>query len=67
LEPLKVETRRLNNFMDTKNLENKIEKMIIIELVKAGASRDQVREVLGTLNNNEFAKINPIFNPKSKK
>jgi hypothetical protein len=53
--------------MDTKNLENKIEKMIIIELVKAGASRDQVREVLGTLNNNEFAKINPIFNPKSKK
>ncbi|MCA9352490.1 hypothetical protein KC866_03860 [Patescibacteria group bacterium] len=53
--------------METKDLENKIDKLIMIELVKSGATRDQVREVLGTLNNNEFAKINSIINPKQKK
>ena len=52
--------------MDTKNLENKIEKLIIIELLKVGATRDQVREVLGNLNNNEFAKISGIINSKKK-
>jgi hypothetical protein len=50
--------------MDTKNLEDKIEILIVIDLLRSGASRDQVREVLGSLDNNKFAKINSIINPK---
>jgi len=50
--------------MDTKNLENKIEILIIIDLLKSGANRDQIREVLGSLDNNKFAKLNNIINPK---
>jgi len=62
---LKVEIKRkINNFMDTKNLENKIETLIIIELLKLGASRDQVREIIGSLNNERFAKINSVMSKK---
>lgn len=50
-----------------KSLEDKLDKLqnssdtlILIELCKLGATRDQVREVLGSLNNNTFAKINKI-------
>jgi len=50
--------------MDTKNLENKIETLIIIELLKLGASRDQVREIIGSLNNERFAKINSVMSKK---
>lgn len=57
--------------MDTKNLENKIdalnkglELLIMIELAKKGANRDQVREALGSLDNNKFTKINSIINSK---
>jgi hypothetical protein len=57
--------------MDTKNLELKIDQLknsidilILIEFCKHGSKRDDVREALGSLDNNLFAKINKIINTK---
>ncbi len=57
--------------MDTKNLEVKIDQLktsvdilILIEFCKLQTKRDDVREVFGTLDNNLFAKVNKIINPK---
>lgn len=57
--------------MDTKNLEAKLDQLktsvdvlILIEFCKLRAKRDDVREVFGTLDNNLFAKVNKIINPK---
>jgi len=57
--------------MDTKNLEAKIDQLktsvdtlILIEFCKLRTKRDDVREVFGTLDNNLFAKVNKIINPK---
>jgi hypothetical protein len=59
--------------MDTKNLETKIDQLktsidilILIEFCKRGASRDGVREVFGSLDNNLFSKVNKIINNKAK-
>ena len=55
--------------MDTKNLETKIialknsvDMLILIELCRLKAKRSQVRDILGSLDNNAFSKINKIFN-----
>ncbi len=60
--------------METKSLEDKIDRLqtsidtlALIEFCKLGAKRDQVRDVFGTLDNNLFAKVNKIINPKDKK
>ena len=60
--------------MDTKNMEVKItalkdsvDKLILIELCKVNVKRDQAREILGSLDNNDFSKINKIFNNRNKK
>lgn len=60
--------------METKNLEvkidalkNSLDSLILIEFCKRGAKRDDVREVLGSLDNNLFSKINKIINGKSQK
>lgn len=37
---------------------------ILIEFCKLGAKRDDVREVFGSLDNNLFAKVNKVINPK---
>lgn len=57
--------------MDTKDLEVKIDQLkisvdtlILIEFCKLRAKRYDVREVFGTLDNNLFAKVNKIINPK---
>lgn len=57
--------------MDTKNLEAKIDQLktsvdilILIEFCKLQTKRDDVRDVLGSLDNNLFAKVNKIINPK---
>ena len=57
--------------MDTKTMEikidalkNTIETLILIEFSKSGAKRDDVREVLGTLDNNKFSRINKIIKIK---
>jgi hypothetical protein len=38
--------------------------LIMIELAKDGASRDQVREILGSVDNNLFSKIKPAVGRK---
>lgn len=60
--------------MDTKSLENKIsllkdavDTLILIELCKLGATRDQARKVLGGVSNETYAKINILFSNKPKK
>ncbi len=57
--------------MDSKNLETKFDQLktsvdilILIEFCKLRTKRDDVREVFGTLDNNLFAKVNKIINPK---
>ncbi len=47
-------------------LKASIDVLILIEFCKRGAKRDDVRDVLGTLDNNLFAKVNKIFNQKQK-
>ena len=39
-------------------VQKSINTLIIVELIKSGATRAEVREVLGSLNNLEYAKIN---------
>ena len=60
--------------MDTKDLEIRIDELkasvdilILIEFCKLQTKRQDVREVLGSLDNNLFAKVNKIFNPKDSK
>ena len=38
--------------------------LLMIELSKAGANRDQVRELLGSMNNNLLAKVNAVVKSK---
>jgi hypothetical protein len=47
-------------------LKASIDVLILIEFCKRGAKRDDVRDVLGTLDNNLFAKVNRIVNQKQK-
>lgn len=60
--------------MDTKNLEIKIDNLkssvdilILIEFCKHGAKRSDVRNALGSLDNNMFSKINKVINGKNQK
>jgi len=42
-------------------LKSSVDLLALIELCKLGASRGDVREVFGTLDNNLFAKVNTII------
>lgn len=60
--------------MNADNLEKKIEALkksvdtlILIEVAKSGATRDQARAALGSLDNNTFSKISALFSDKEKK
>lgn len=61
--------------MNTDNLENKIDELkksvdmlILIEIAKSGATRDQARKVLGSLSNKTFSRVSELFSEtKSKK
>jgi hypothetical protein len=47
-------------------LKTSIDVLILIEFCKRGAKRDDVRDVLGSLDNNLFAKVNRIVNQRQK-
>lgn len=54
--------------MNTDNLEKKIDalkksvdSLILIEVAKSGATRDQARRALGSLDNNTYSKISALF------
>lgn len=58
--------------MTSKNLEDKIDALkasldtlILIELCKNGVKRDEAREILGSLGNSAFAKVNKVISNKS--
>lgn len=61
--------------MATENLEKKIDALkksvdtlVLIEVAKSGATRDQARRTLGSLDNNAYSQISALFNgPKGKK
>lgn len=46
------------------SLKKSIDSLILIELCKSEATRDQARQLLGTLDNNLFSKVSSIFNKK---
>lgn len=58
----------MKNEKDTKKVLNSIKKsidfLILMEIGKSGATRDQARQLVGTLDNNLFSKISSIFSKK---
>ena len=48
------------------SVKKAIDSLILIELCKSGATRDQARQLLGGLDNNMFSKISIIFNKNKK-
>jgi hypothetical protein len=55
--------------MATDSLEKKIEALkesldtlVLIEVAKSGATRDQARRALGSLDNNAYSQISALFN-----
>lgn len=38
-------------------LKKSIDLLVVIELCKGGATREQIREVMGGINNNQLAKV----------
>lgn len=43
-------------------LKNSVDTLILIEVAKSGATRNQARKALGSLDNNTFSKISALFN-----
>jgi uncharacterized protein YerC len=44
------------------DVKKSIDRLTIIELVKSGATRDQIREVMGSINNIQLSKIKRAIN-----
>lgn len=42
-------------------LKESVDTLVLIELCKQGASREQARAALGTLDNNAFSRLNAIY------
>lgn len=49
-----------------KDLKKSIDSLVLMEICKSGATRDQARQLLGGLDNNLFSKISIIFNKNKK-
>lgn len=56
----------MNNEKLINDLKKSIDILIMIELCKLGATRDQSRTLLGKLDNNLFSKINMVVASKEK-
>lgn len=55
--------------MNTDNLEKSIDALkksvdtlVLIEVARSGATRNQARRALGSLDNNAYSKISSLFN-----
>ena len=48
-------------------VKKSIDLLILIELCKAGAGRDQIRAIMGSLDNNQFTKVKSSVMPKKAK
>ncbi len=49
--------QKSNAEITLEDVKKAIDRLAIIELIKAGATRTQVREVMGSINNQAFGKI----------
>lgn len=47
------------------DVKKSVDRLAIIELIKAGATRSQVREVMGSINNQAFGKIHQAMKKAS--
>lgn len=47
------------------DVKKAVDRLAIIELIKAGATRTQVREVMGSINNQAFGKIHQAMKKAS--
>jgi hypothetical protein len=43
-------------------LKKSVDTLVLIEVAKSGATRDQARRALGSLDNNEYSQISALFN-----
>lgn len=48
-------------------LKKSIDTLVLLELAKAGANKDQARKVLGALDNTEFGKVKSLFSERKSK
>jgi len=49
------------------SIKKSVDTLILIEICKIGASREQARKALGTLDNNAYSKINALINSSKRK
>lgn len=42
-------------------LKRSVDTLVLIEVAKSGATRDQARRALGSLDNNAYSKISALF------
>lgn len=57
-------SNKLEEKMDA--LKYSVDLLILLEICKLGATRDQARKVLGSMSNEMFAQVNHLFNDKKK-
>lgn len=50
--------QKINNETTLEDVRKVVDRLAIIELIKAGATRSQVREAMGSISNETFSKIN---------
>lgn len=50
-------SQKKNSVVTLEEVKKSIDRLTIIELVKSGAKREQIREVMGSLDNNQLSKI----------
>lgn len=55
------------NQINNNELAKKLELLALIEFAKAGADRNAVRAVMGSLDNNIFSKLKSLLSGKQKK
>lgn len=56
--------QKKSNSTTLEDVKKAIDRLTIIELVKSGAKREQIREVMGSLDNNQLSKIKKALSGK---
>lgn len=59
---VKMAAQKKNNEISLEDVKKSIDRLAIIELVKSGAKREQIREVMGSIDNNQLSKIKKAVN-----
>lgn len=59
-------TNQTNNKNSIDEIKKSIDRLSIIELVKSGATRDQIRDIIGPISNNYLATVRKAIKNKQK-